>query len=1067
MSAASGPRIRFDSIRSLINRLGRQAYKSHPPNVKMKLLLLLSTTITLITNALPNSPPFPIFGPCQKRCITQFGEIKERVTNTDTMYREVDVFNKTEFSLCKLGCNSPEYTDLNLPAFRFGQSAYQQILMNADAKPTRESVVKDANILCLDNLPYLSKNSSATTSKRVLSGKVVLELEEGVQDTENVYFIEVVARDADDDDTYIVYQDWCYSSNCNVTFNAPIGLTDLEVRLRVSTFDDNGAVGGIVISTWYNINHILTTTSLDMALKSVEWNDDKAAARLTLDRPQSVHVPACSLQMMYKNALSSEYKHFDFYLDHTREIIVKKLDFNQTYTMRLAPASSDPFRPSTALATTLATTKFQVPACGDMVADVTMCAPPPVLSLTSSWNLSSTNGYGLAIEWTYFSDDRINQSVPVISMSHFMFTVHPLITSNNEKCEKYEPIRRDVTYTHRRVVFYVPDAECNYEVEVSAFDTKQRRSEIKKIKIMRVNEPSYMSLLLATDIPTSVGLCALLIASIIVLFVIVGFFIHKKRKGEKHVDDGRYGTGERMVYAYVDATDASRTVIGVRPLNFRFEPPEAGNRNIDATLAQRTYNGYNLHTQSRRAGPGCHDTIFPYYADQNSVKIPPHMMLRVPQHVVQHPQQQHHVESNDGHEQDYETIMDFSNELNLSDEVFESESIASSSPNSVYASRDPKVCIPMAPIAPFEYYDNMPAFPFQDFQLRKTYQPEGNPCWRLTNVVDSVRGNCYALKYGKDYSKETREAMRKELDFLRTFPQHQHCVRFDGVVIGRWENVPYQIIGLLMENCRGGSLRNYIFSAGSMLRHQAMESPHPQPPHGPPPPPSAVSPRPQTQIYEHSLRVTDGSPSPSSGYDSFSSNDRKTPEEPNHLTLAQHCHHISIRFCQFAEQIASALEHLHRAGIVHTRVTTINVYLFREYNDPLDMLCDQMVKLGDFGYAARSADDVVIHQSLQPPEVALGKKYEAKGDIWQFGTCLAEMCLLGVTWQTQRQIPTSGLDEFDKLPSTQVLHDAAKKCLNPRNRPSASDLRGVFQTDTARDIKAMDMADQMKQSLLI
>lgn len=68
-------------------------------------------------------------------------------------------------------------------------------------------------------------------------------------------------------------------------------------------------------------------------------------------------------------------------------------------------------------------------------------------------------------------------------MSHFMFSVHPLITPNNNKCEKYEPIRRAVTYTHRKVAFYVPDADCNYEVEVSAFDNKQRQSESKKIKV--------------------------------------------------------------------------------------------------------------------------------------------------------------------------------------------------------------------------------------------------------------------------------------------------------------------------------------------------------------------------------------------------------------------------------------------------------------------------------------------------------------------------------------------------------------------------------------------------------
>ena len=107
----------------------------------------------------------------------------------------------------------------------------------------------------------------------------------------------------------------CYSSSCNFTFNTPIETSSgLEVRLRVSTFDDNGSVGGLVLSRWYNINHILANTSVDMKLKSVIWNDDKAAARLAFDQDGSVHVPTCSLQMMYKNALSAEYKHVDFHL---------------------------------------------------------------------------------------------------------------------------------------------------------------------------------------------------------------------------------------------------------------------------------------------------------------------------------------------------------------------------------------------------------------------------------------------------------------------------------------------------------------------------------------------------------------------------------------------------------------------------------------------------------------------------------------------------------------------------------------------------------------------------------
>uniref|UniRef100_A0A1I7TZM6 Protein kinase domain-containing protein n=1 Tax=Caenorhabditis tropicalis TaxID=1561998 RepID=A0A1I7TZM6_9PELO len=966
--------------------------------------LLLLVTLLIPTCYSAATPLFPFLGPCQKRCITQ----------------------------CKLGCNSPEYTDLNLPAFRYGQSAYQQISVNSDDRPPKENIVKDASILCLDNFPYKTKNSSILTGKRALTGTAFLSLDDGTEEISHVYFIEVVARDADDEDTYIVYQDWCYSSSCNFTFNTPIETSsNLEVRLRVSTFDDNGPVGGIVLSRWYNINHILANTSVDMKLKHVVWNEDKAAAHLAFDEDASVHVPSCSLQMMYKNSLSAEFKHLPFHLDRTREIIIKKLDFNQTYLMRLV-AATDPTRMSAALATT----KFQVPPCSDMVNDMSMCAPPPVSSLTPHWNLSSSTGYGLVIEWTYFSDGLTNQTLPLMSMSHFMFFVHPLITANNEKCEKYEPIRRDVTYTHRKVVFYVPDAECNYEVEVSAFDTKQRQSEVKKIKIPRINEPSYMSFLLANDIPTSVGVLAIFITAIICVVAIIAVFIHRRRKPIKKIDEESYGTGERMVYAYVDATDASKTVIGVRPLNFRLEPAENINRNIDAALAQRTY-GYNLQNGTRRAM--CQNELYPYYQQQNPFRREPREP-RIPRSTMEMSRNDH----------TYATILDFRSETEMSDEVFED---CSSSNHS-----DSSAVFPLPPIAPYEYFDCYTAFPLQEFRIRQPSEPFGNQYWIMTTAMNSLRGDCYSLKIARDYSEQTMSAMRKELEFLKSMPGHPNCVGTAGVLLSRWDNIPYQIVGVLMECCRGGSLHNYIISVGSVLRRHVIGTPD-----------TTVNGR-QSKNDDLPLRSYNGSPNPSSGYDSFTSKDRTTPEtQAQQNNELQNYGRVSIRFSQFAEQISSALEHLHRSGIVHTRVTTISVYLLRDYTDPLDMLCDQMVKLGDFGYAVRNADDVVVDQSLQPPEVALGKKYEAKGDIWQFGTCLAEMCSLGVPYQAQKQIPMSGLEEFDKLPSTGVLQDAAKRCLNPRNRPSASDLRGLFQTDTARDIKALDMAtmDLMKQSLLI
>ncbi|EFP08318.1 hypothetical protein CRE_05288 [Caenorhabditis remanei] len=498
--------------------------------------------------------------------------------------------------------------------------------------------------------------------------------------------------------------------------------------------------------------------------------------------------------------------------------------------------------------------------------------------------------------------------------------VHPLITGNNEKCEKYEPNRREVFYTHRRVVFYAPDSKCNYEVEVIVFDTKRRRSETKKIKvsfmkytysksflfqIVRVNEPSYMALAI------------LLIATSIILFFIILIVMLKKRNRSHR---GR--KGETVVYAYVD--DPKRNVMKVRPPGSRFMPVEYINRDVEAALTQRTA-GCNLRDGGKN-----------------------NMFQVLPQPI-----------GDNVSENQYDYTTEYQVESDLSDEVFE-EDICISTPNSSFRRFDsPSFCL-MAPIAPFEEFDDLPAYAFQNFRFGKPYEREGNTYCLMTTAVDISRGHCYSLKYPKDYCKflyrsfftkhsclaePSRRAMRRELEILRILPIHPNFVRFDGVVIGRWENIPYQITGILMEECQGGSLYDYINSAGYVLRRQGMRTPN-----------------------DHHLPITEGSPNMSSGYDSFTSKGRQSPDQNNQKEGSSY-QQVSSPLCSFTEQISRALEHLHFAKIVHTRVASTSVYLTSDYTDPLEMPSEQMVKLGDFSYASGSNDAIVADPNLQPQAI--------------------------------------------------------------------------------------------------
>ncbi|CAP28948.2 Protein CBG09666 [Caenorhabditis briggsae] len=882
----------------------------------------------------------------------EFGDSQTVRTNADTLYREINVVNNTEYSLCRLGCTHPEFETLSLPEFTFGQSAYREIVDNqtsAKSEEVQKNIVKEVRFLCLDH------------QDEGFTGRVNMLFEKDVEESNHIHYVELISRDEGDDEEVILHHSWCYNSNCYINFNNTF-LVDF--RLRVSAFNGNGAVGRR-LSKWYNARNLLSVSN-DLSLKSVEWKDDKAVARLSPDSNSGI--PACSYEIQYKNALSSEYTTVKFYLDHTNELLVRGLEFNQNYTVTYI---SD-------LIGELVSVDVSVPACSLMVTDVTMCAPPSVSSLHSRWNTSSGEN-DLEIDWNYFwvldaNTNRIDRS---IRTSHFHITVHPLITPNNPNCEKYEPIRRDVDNLQRHVSFRISDAKCNYEVEAVVFDTKRRKSETKKMKIVRINEPSYMALLPATDVQTTIGLVVLLTCAIIFFTLIILIILLKKRNQSR-----RRRRGETVCYAYVD--EPSRKIVGVRQPGARFLPVENMNRDVEAGLAQRTV-GCNI---------------------QNGPKV--NMFQVLPQPPYGDSTSDHH----------YDYISEYQVESEMSDEVFE-EDICISTPNTPYRIMDsPSFCL-MAPIAPFEEFDDLPAYAFQTFRFGKPYERPGNPYCLMTTAMDVSRGNCFSLKYPRDYSEPTRRALRRELEILRILPLHPNIVHFNGVVIGRWENIPYQITGILMEECLGGTLHDYINSAGFVLRRQGMRTPD-----------------------DVCLPIANESPNQSSGYNSFTSKGRQTPEQKTNQDKNS-CQIVSSKFIGFAEQISSALEHLHFVRIIHSRVSSMSIFLSCDFTDPLEMPSEQIVKLGDFSNAFPNSNDAsVLDPMLQPPEVMMGKKFETKGDIWQMGMCLVEMCTLGTPFAMQKHIPMSGVSEFDKLPSTRFIRDTAKKCLlKPRSRPEAANLR--------------------------
>ncbi|KAM9465717.1 serine/threonine-protein kinase Nek9 isoform 1-T1 [Clarias gariepinus] len=93
-------------------------------------------------------------------------------------------------------------------------------------------------------------------------------------------------------------------------------------------------------------------------------------------------------------------------------------------------------------------------------------------------------------------------------------------------------------------------------------------------------------------------------------------------------------------------------------------------------------------------------------------------------------------------------------------------------------------------------------------------------------------------------------------------------------------------------------------------------------------------------------------------------------------------------------QIASAVAHIHKAGVLHRDIKTLNIFLTKT----------NLIKLGDYGLAKKldseysMAETCVGTPYYMSPELCQGVKYNFKSDIWAMGCVLYEMLTLTRTF---------------------------------------------------------------------
>uniref|UniRef100_A0A8B9S3Y5 non-specific serine/threonine protein kinase n=1 Tax=Apteryx owenii TaxID=8824 RepID=A0A8B9S3Y5_APTOW len=99
-------------------------------------------------------------------------------------------------------------------------------------------------------------------------------------------------------------------------------------------------------------------------------------------------------------------------------------------------------------------------------------------------------------------------------------------------------------------------------------------------------------------------------------------------------------------------------------------------------------------------------------------------------------------------------------------------------------------------------------------------------------------------------------------------------------------------------------------------------------------------------------------------------------------------------------QIVSAVSCIHRAGILHRDIKTLNIFLTKA----------NLIKLGDYGLAKKLNSEYSMAETLvgtpyyMSPELCQGVKYNFKSDIWAVGCVIFELLTLKRTFDATKTV---------------------------------------------------------------
>ncbi|XP_072284239.1 serine/threonine-protein kinase Nek9 isoform X1 [Pyxicephalus adspersus] len=158
-------------------------------------------------------------------------------------------------------------------------------------------------------------------------------------------------------------------------------------------------------------------------------------------------------------------------------------------------------------------------------------------------------------------------------------------------------------------------------------------------------------------------------------------------------------------------------------------------------------------------------------------------------------------------------------------------------------------------------------------------------------------------------------------------------------------------------------------------------------------------------------------------------------------------------------QIVSAVSCIHRAGILHRDIKTLNIFLTKA----------NLIKLGDYGLAKQLGSEFSMAETCvgtlyyMSPELCQGVKYSFKSDIWAVGCVLYELLTLTRTFDATNPLNLCvkivqgnwGV-QLDHTVYSQELIDVVRSCLQqePEMRPSADEiLEGPLLSRRGREME--------------